>query len=201
MYLTKIKIKKLVEGEYTYPTWTTNSVYPLKTQFIGNSTSVFYNTKSNREISRIFPNDISLTPRLIYALGLLKGEGPTSLGKSNYRRITITNSNPAIINIILEEFDKNNLFKISRLIDKSIHLLHYTESENQVIDYWVKNLNLPKNKFKCFNDGIKTSPFGVCHVYISDVLLRRILDLLHNKFLNESTSTYLSKAQPYNKVA
>ena len=95
----------------------------------------------------------------------------------------MTNADYQIIKIVLEELDKNNIFKKSSLIDKSIHLLHYTESKNKVVDYWSKKLNLPKRKFKCFDDKSKTSPFGVCHVYISDVLLRRIIDLIHDEFI------------------
>lgn len=115
-------------------------------------------------------------------MGLLRGEGSTSLGKSNYRRFTISNSDSKVINLILGELDKNNLFKKSNLIDKSIHLIHHIEPKNKVINYWSKKLNLPESKFKCFDDKSKTSPFGVCHVYISDVLLRRIVDLIHSQF-------------------
>jgi len=182
MNLTKINIKKLVEGRKTYPTWTTNSSYIIKTQDIGNNILVYYITKSNRKISRVFPNEINLTPKLSYVLGLIKGEGSTSLGKSNYRRFTLTNSNPRIINLIFKELDKNNLFKKSDLINKSVHLLHYIKSKDEVIDYWSKKLNLSKNKFKCFDDKTKTSLFGVCHVYISDVLLRRVIDIIHDEF-------------------
>ena len=184
MNSTKIKINELVEGRLTYPNWTTNSTYPLKTKDYGEDIIIYYKTKGNRKISRFFPKEINLTHRLSYVFGLLKGEGSTSLGKSNYRRFTITNADYRIINLILEELDKNNLFKKSNLIDKSIHLLHHTELKNKVIDYWSKKLNLPKRKFKCFDDKSKTSPFGVCHVYISDVLLRRIIDLIHDEFIN-----------------
>ncbi len=119
---------------------------------------------------------------MIYVLGLLKGEGPASFGKSNYRRLTITNSDPTVINIILNELDDNNIFKKSKLINNSIHLLYHTEPETKVINFWSKKLGLPKDKFKRFNDERKTSLFGVCHVYISDLLLRRVIDLIHSNF-------------------
>ncbi len=182
MELTKINIKKLVEGKKTYPSWSTNSTYYLKFQEQNNNILVYYITKNNKKISRIFPKEVILTSKLIYVLGLLKGEGSTSLGKSNYRRFTITNSDPEIINIILNELENSNLFKKSNIINKSIHLLHYTKSESEVTDFWSKKINLDKNKFKCFDDQRKTSNFGVCHVYISDVLLRRIVDLIHESF-------------------
>src|SRR3989338_11507077 len=113
MNSTKINLKKVVEGNKTYPSWTTNSVYDIKAQETKNCTLVYYQTKTNKKISRVFPKDIILTPNLIYGLGLLKGEGSNSLGKSNYRRLTITNSDPKIINLILSELDKNDLFKKS----------------------------------------------------------------------------------------
>ncbi|MBU2634283.1 MAG: hypothetical protein KJ674_03490 [Nanoarchaeota archaeon] len=184
MNSTKINIKNLVKGKITYPSWITNSTYSLKTKYKGNNILVYYITKSNRQISRNFPKEINLTHRLSYVFGFLKGEGPTSLGKSNYRRFTITNSDPNIIKITLEELEKHNLFQKSHLIDKSIHLLHHQESNKKVIKYWSQKLNLPENKFKCFSDEKRTSKFGVCHVYISDVLLRRIIDLIHEKFKN-----------------
>ncbi len=188
MNSTKIEIKELVKGKNTYPSWTTNSSYPLRTKDEGGNILVYYIIKRNRKISRLFPKEINLTPKLSYVLGLLKGEGSTSLGKSNYRRFTITNSDPKVINIILEGLNENSLFRKSNLIDKSVHLLHYIESQDMVVDYWSKKLGLPKNKFKCFDDKTKTSFFGVCHVYISDVLLRRIIDLIHDKFLEKDYS-------------
>ena len=180
----KIDVHKLVKGKKTYPSWATNASHILRTENRDKELLVYYLTKSNRRISRIFPNQLDLTPSFIYALGLLKGEGSNSLGKSNYRRLTITNNDYHLINLILEELEKSNLFKRSDLIDKSLHLLHHQDSDKKVIEYWSKCLHLPKKKFKCFNDERKTTPSGTCHVYISDVLLRRILDLVHDEFFN-----------------
>lgn len=184
MNSTKINIKNLVKGKMTYPNWTTNSTYPLQVIENEGNVTVYYKIKGNRIINRIFPSTLYLTPHLSYVLGLIKGEGSTSLNKSNYRRFTLTNSNPKIINIILNEMDKNNLFKKSNINNNSIHLLHYTEIEEAVVQYWSNALNLPKIKFKCFDDKLKTSEYGVCHVYISDVLLRRVIDIIHDEFLN-----------------
>ncbi|MBU2639889.1 MAG: hypothetical protein KKG75_04260 [Nanoarchaeota archaeon] len=179
----EIEISKLIEGKQTYPSWATNSIHNLQSHEDKEGVLVYYRTKSNKLISRFFPNKVNLTPRLIYVLGLLKGEGSNSIGDSNYRRFTMTNSDPAIIKIVLNELDKHNLFKKSKLIDKSIHLLHHTKSNKEVISYWSKKLGLNKSKFKCFNSK-KTTPFGVCHVYISDVLLRRVVDLIHEKIMD-----------------
>lgn len=186
MNCNKIDIKELVKGEFTYPNWSTSSTYSLKAKELCNDVLVYYFTKSNRKISRIFPKEIDLTPRLCYILGFLKGEGSTSLGKSNYRRLTITNSEPKILKQVLNELEGTKLFKKEKLIDKSINLLHHLKHGDKVIDYWSKKLDLPKSKFKCFDDERKTSSFGVCHIYISDVLLRRVIDLIHNKFLTKT---------------
>ena len=111
MNLIKISIKKLVEGNKTYPSWSTNSTYDVKVKNNGNSALVYYDIKTNKRINRIFPKQINLTSSFIYTLGLLKGEGSNALGKSNYRRLTITNSNPEIIKLILNELEKSGLLK------------------------------------------------------------------------------------------
>ncbi|MBU0980924.1 MAG: hypothetical protein KJ709_09045, partial [Nanoarchaeota archaeon] len=184
MSSTTINIQKLVKGKYTYPSWSTNSTYQLRSRICGNEIEVYYITKSNRKISRIFPKHISISHRLSYVLGFLKGEGSNSLGKSNYRRFTITNTDPEIMKFVLMELDRNDLFHTIDLIDKSVHLLHFTLPYKKVIEYWSNKLNLNKNKFKCFHDEKRTSPYGVCHIYISDVLLRRIVDLIHEKIMS-----------------
>lgn len=174
----KIKLKSLVEGQVTYLSWTTSSIYSLKAEENDNDVLVYYKIQTNKRISRVFPKEITLTPKFTYTLGLLKGEGSNALGKSNYRRLTITNSNPDIIKLILDELEISNLFKKSDLIAKSVHLLHHTELDEDVIAYWSNQLDIPRIKFKCFDDKLKTSKYGVCHVYISDVLLRRVIDIL-----------------------
>jgi hypothetical protein len=179
----KLDIAKLVKNKKTYPSWSTKSTYSLKTYKFEKGILVYYKTKTNRSISRSFPNKLNLTPKLLYVLGFLKGEGSTSLGNSNYRRFTITNSDPKIMKMVLDELDKHNIFKRNKIIKKSIHLVHHLLPDQKVINYWSKELELDKNKFKCFKLK-ETSPFGVCHVYISDVLLRRVVDLIHKKIMN-----------------
>ncbi|MBI4453280.1 hypothetical protein HY636_01430 [Candidatus Woesearchaeota archaeon] len=184
MDFKKINIKLLIEGKKTYPSWSTKERHNLYAKEEYPYTTIYYYTKSNKIISKSFPSDVILTPKLLYVFGILIGECPTSLGDSNYRRVTITNSNPKLIQIVLEELEKANLLKISYIIDKSIHLLHFKKDDNVVIDYWAKELNLSTGKFKCFNDKSKTTDYGVCHVYISNVLLRRVIDLIQEYILN-----------------
>lgn len=182
----KINLKQLLKEKKTYPSWTTNSVYPLKVEEVNNEILVYYNTKANHKISRIFPAEIELTPKLTYVFGFLKGEGPTSLGKSNYRRFTITNTDPLILNITLTELENSTLFKKEEIIDKSIHLMHHTKSDEEVIKYWSNKLNLPEKKFKCFKAKPGRNAFGVCHVFISNVLLRRVIDVIHEEIFLKS---------------
>ncbi len=185
--MISISVQEIINNKQTYPSWTTNSTYPIECKNLGNETLVYYVIKGNRKISRIFPKNIELSPRLSYALGFLKGEGSTSLGKSNYRRLTITNSIPEIIKLVIDELDKNDLFSKEKIIDKSISILHHTLPDEEVIDFWSKQLQLYKSKFRCYDDKSKTSQHGVCHVYISDVLLRRVIDLMHDYFNNANS--------------
>lgn len=180
---TVIHLHKLVKDKFTYPSWTTNSVYPLGSIHSKQKSTIYYKTKTNKVISREFPKIVNLTPQFIYVLGILKGEGSSSLGKSNYRRFTITNSNPKVLSIVLNELEKAKLFSRSDLIKNSVYVMHHKESNLKVIYYWSKMLSIPKYKFKCFRSEKQTSKYGVCHIYISDVLLRRIVDLMHEQLM------------------
>ncbi|MFH1134162.1 MAG: hypothetical protein V1735_06760 [Nanoarchaeota archaeon] len=183
MVTKSLSINRLIKGKKTYPTWSTESCHRLAVENYNQGVIVFYFTKGKRKISRRFPKNIALSPKFCYALGFLKGEGSNSLGKSNYRRFTITNSDPVILSFVLNELGKNQLFQPDDLIDKSVHLIHFTKSPSEVIAYWSNMLSIPKKKFVCFYDKKRTSPFGVCHIYISDVLLRRVVDLFHEKMI------------------
>ncbi|MBN2142343.1 hypothetical protein JW711_03345, partial [Candidatus Woesearchaeota archaeon] len=55
------------------------------------------------------------------------------------------------------------------------------KSKDEVIKYWSEKTKLPKNKFSFVSTQKRTKEFGICHIYISDVLLRRVLDLIMNK--------------------
>ena len=178
MIKRKIQIEKVVQGKSTYPSWSTNSEYLLETSTKNGKVIVHYKINGGRKIEREFPESIDLTPRLCYVLGLIKGEGANSLGKSNYRRFTLTNSDPAVIKLVLSELENAGFLNVSEIPDSAFHLLHFKKSEDNVKEYWSNNLGLPKEKFKCFNDKNKTSDFGVCHLYLSDVLLRRTIDLI-----------------------
>jgi hypothetical protein len=179
MQYSKIEIQEIIKGKYTYPNWSTSTSYALKCKEVNDRiVCVYYITKSNKKVSRNFPKNIILTPKLTFILGLIKGEGANALGKSNYRRFTFTNSDWELIDNVLNLLDENKFFLKEKLPGRSLQLIHFIGKEKEVIDFWSKKLKLPRSKFKCFNDKRKTTKYGVCHIYISDVLLRRIIDLI-----------------------
>jgi hypothetical protein len=86
-----------------------------------------------------------------------------------------------MISMTLSESDNSNLFKKSSLIDKSIHIMHHTKPNEEAVKYWSDMLRLPLAIFKCFKAKPGRNPFGVCHVYISNVLLRKVIDMIHEE--------------------
>jgi len=180
--MIKINILKIIEGKKTYPSWSTGRTYSLQTKDLGDKIVIYYKIENGRIIKRTFPKILNLTPKLSYALGILEGEGATALGKSNYRRFTMTNSDPKVINIVLNELEKHGLFSKNDLKVNNVQIVHYTDSEKEVFDYWSKQLRIPVTKFKSFDMEKKTTKKGVCHIYVSDVLLRRVIDLIKEEF-------------------
>jgi len=179
----KINVKKIIEGKLTYPSWTTGSQHVIKCDYLNNKeVLVHYNTKGPivRKISRKFPKFIDADHIFIWVLGFLKGEGSNSKGKSNYRRFTITNKNPEFIILTLKVlYEKGLLY--NDLPDKTCHIIH-SQDKLKAMNYWQNKLGLDKSKFSYIDDNNKTSLYGVCHVYLSDVLLRRVVDEI-NEFI------------------
>ena len=174
----KIALRKIIEGKMTYPSWSTNKVYEIHCKKVTESEIIAYYCLQGpikRKISRTFPKYLDLSPRFIWVLGFLRGEGANSKGKSNYRRFTLTNSNPELIKICLCELHVQKLIDITNLPKNSFHIIHALD-ERKATEYWSAKLSVDSYKIKCFDDVKKTSLFGVCHVYIRDVLLRRAID-------------------------
>lgn len=178
----KINIAKLIKNRYTYPSWTTSTCYKLNSEEIDNNfLKVYYiiNKCVKRKVERIFPKELTITPRFAFVLGLICGEGANKLGKSNYRRFTFTNKDPELIKIVLNELDRNKILNIKNLPDKSFYIHHTKKEEKDVVVFWSKMLGFDKNKFNFIKYKIQSSEYGVCHFYLSDVLLRRVIDLLN----------------------
>ncbi len=180
-----IKIEELIKGKKTYPKWHSNAEYELVSKILNkHQILVYYNTKGpiKRRVKRIFPQEIACDPCFLWVLGFLKGEGANSLGKSNYRRFTLTNTNPQLIQIVLEKLEEKELLHIADIPDAAFNIIH-TKKPAESVKYWSQQLNLPKTKFKVYDDKNNTSDYGVCHLYLSDVLLRRIIDLMHEQVI------------------
>ncbi|MBI2144594.1 hypothetical protein HYU17_05620 [Candidatus Woesearchaeota archaeon] len=183
-----IDLGKLVDGIKTYPSWTTGRQYPLCIQAIDNEhIEIFYQIAGpvKRKISRQFPRELKLRSRFIWALGFLKGEGSNALGKSNYRRFTITNTNPEFLRIVLDELESMHLFQRENLSNTGVNVLHAKEAESTVRAFWSRELCIPVEKIRYYGDKVKTSKNGVCHIYISDVLLRRVVDEVSSYVMKE----------------
>lgn len=184
-----IDLCKLVDGIKTYPSWTTSRQYSLGVQTIDDEhIKIFYQIAGpiKRKISRQFPRKLKLNPRFIWALGFLKGEGSNSLGKSNYRRFTITNTNPEFLRIVLDELESMHLFRRENISNTGVNVLHAKEAESIVRAFWSAELCIPVEKIRYYDDKVKTSKYGVCHIYISDVLLRRVVDEVSSCIMKES---------------
>jgi hypothetical protein len=185
MKIKTIELKSLLEGKKTYPSWSTDSTYFLECKEIGkNKIVVYYTTKNNKTFSRIFPKEIVMTPKLACILGLIKGEGANALGKSNYRRFTFTNSDSELVRHVIKMLHEAELFSKQDIKNNSFYIMHFKKEQDEVIKFWSKKLNVPESKFKCVDTKEKTRDYGICHLYISDALLRRIIDLLINEVLN-----------------
>lgn len=187
-----IKVSEIVKGETTHPNWSSGSVYPLESFDEGDKTVVKYvmnKTINNRSYSRKFPKEIKLTLKLCWVLGFLRGEGFNGLGKSTYHRFGVTNKNPKLVNFVLNELDFCGLLIKNNLPDNSIEIMHFSGKKEEVIKYWSSSLNVPvyKIKIKHYRHQFEKSKYGVCHVYLTDVLLRRIVDILHEKIIEKNS--------------
>jgi len=182
----ELDLLELMDNKLTYPSWSTSTVYPINCSVLSdNEISVFYeiNGPVRRRVSRRFPRFIKLEPNLIWLLGFLNGEGSNSICQSNYRRFTVTNKNPALIKLTIEYLHNISFIDKHKLSAGCFHIIHAKEITT-AIQYWSESLSLPEPMFKLFHDVNKTSRYGVCHFYLSDVLLRRVVDELNNHFMS-----------------
>lgn len=186
-----ISIKKVLKGTLTYPSWSTKSQYLLQFENIDKEKIKAYYiiTKGpiKRKIQNIFPKKIKLDPGFCWMLGFIKGEGMNSTRGKSYYRFLITNKNPSLINKVLEELEKSKLFSKKDLSPKSIHILHSNGPKKIVEKYWSQQLNMSRsliNIGKNEKNPLKKSKYEVCHVYISNVLLRLLIDKLNERIIN-----------------
>ncbi len=176
-----LELQPVVEGKLTYPSWTTSAEYSLEVEQVSEKEIlVFYrvlNSAVPRLVKRLFPSRIELSSSFFWVLGFLEGEGANKLGKSNYRRVTITNSNAKDMRAVLDELERQWLLKRIDLPVGAVQIFVKDPSE-KVEQYWRAKLNVSPEQIRLFEKSNATSPTGICHIYVSDVLLRRVIDLI-----------------------
>jgi hypothetical protein len=182
----RIGLKSVLQDVKTYPSWTAGREYSLDVSPLSlTEILVSYRIDASavpRRIKRVFPAKIRLTPRFCWMLGFLRGEGANKLGKSNYRRVTITNTNAEDMRIVLDELGRAKLLRRSELRAGAVHIFAREPSE-AVKRYWSEHLQLPPTTLRIFKKENSTTQFGTCHIYHSDVLLRRVLDCIQGAIL------------------
>jgi len=182
-----IDLASLLRGKLTYPTWSTESRYPLSVEIQGSEISISYKHKGNKRPKRNFPRYIKITPKLLWFFGFIYGEGSKSQGRSAYRRFTITNSDPKGLKLALDILEETKLLRRKDIPNRSIKIARSSlHNDVKLIEYWKKELQVSDEKFYMAPkyDENKKTEFGVCHIFISDVLLRRTIDELSIDILN-----------------
>jgi hypothetical protein len=192
-----IDLAKILDGKTTYPTWSCGRTYPLEiTCNNSNSVRVTYRRKNGgKRPVRAYPRFIELSPKLVWVLGFLKGEGLRSRGSSAYRRFTVTNTDPEPLKLVIQVLQETGL--LGELPVRSLKIgRNNPKRDGEIADYWSKELGVPKSKlyFPPKPDEMKHAKFGACHVYISDVLFRLVMDAIAEhvfgllEYSSESTS-------------
>jgi len=186
-----IDLAKILSGRSTYPTWSYGRTYPLEITVVTDLVKVTYKRKNGgkRPIG-MYPRYVQLSPKLMWVFGFLKGEGSRSKGSSAYRHFTVTNADPEPLRLVLRVLQEtgllhelpNGCLKISRSDPRR---------DRELLDYWSRELGVPACKFYLppKPDEIKHAKFGVCHIYISNVLLRLVIDAIAEYILGTVESS------------
>jgi len=182
----RIDLKRLLENKYTYKTRSGYS-HLLKTKVINEKDILVYyevGGKIKRSVSRIFPQYLDITNRFMWVLGFINGEGLKSINSvSSMYRFAVTNNDPSTIKNVLKVLDESKLFKINNLPINSIKINYGNKCFVQSLkSYWSKELGLTKEKIKLAlkPQKQKKAKYGTATLYISDVLLRRVMDIISN---------------------
>ena len=140
-----------------------------------------------KRIKRTFPCYIYLTPGFCWSLGFYKGEGLNSIKSKTYYRFGISNKNPVYINKFMDEMISSKLLAKHQIRGKCFQIHHFAYDLEDVKKYWSNKLDFPLELFSArdYNHNLTKEGNGVCHFDISEVLLRRILDLINDEVLAE----------------
>lgn len=183
----ELDLSNIIKNKNTYPNWSTGSTYPLRFKDLGKDIEIYYIAEKNitkKRYSKIFPKHIDLTPGFCWTLGFIKAEGLNSINSHSYSQFHITNKNPEMLKKVIKELDKSGLLTKDKWPGKCFQIANAYGDEKEVIKYWSKALNVNINKFfiKRYKHELRKSYFGICHIVVGDVLLRRIIDLI-NEFI------------------
>jgi len=175
----KIDILKLLNDVETYPTWYSNKTYRFIVTDNKDGTITVMYPCTGRQPKQTFNRYIELTPQLIWTLGFIEGEGLKSRGKSAYRRFIVTNNDSEKMAFVLDVLETYNFVKRSNLTKNSIRIRYGNEhNREKLLKYWSKKLNVKRNIIYISQtpDPIKKSEFGTCDIYLSNIILRRVID-------------------------
>ncbi len=178
-----IDLQSIIRDEETYPSWSTGRRYKLKVfEEYDNEITIGYVTVSNRKFMRKFPKQITVSQELLWLIGFARGEGTQSTGKSGHIRFTLTNANARLMKNAISILCKTGLINRDSIYAKNALRINRSENhdDTKLLIFWKKELSAPKSAFYFApkRDKNKKKINGVCHLYITDALLRRIFDLV-----------------------
>ena len=184
-----IDLADLLKNKYTYLNRNGNS-HKLNIKLINNKkilVSFKIAGKIDKIISRVFPRYIKFNERFAWVFGFFAGEGLKSIEPtSSIYRFAVTNNDPTYIRKVINVLDETKLLRTNNLPTKCI-IIKYGKKCNKSIlkSYWSKNLKLSKDKIKIAKNSEegKKAKYGTATLCVSNLLLRRVFDLINECFL------------------
>ncbi|MDA4127572.1 MAG: hypothetical protein OK452_10305 [Thaumarchaeota archaeon] len=182
-----ISIGSIVQGKSTYQSRGGHS-YILQTRDISESEiEVSYEITGGavrRRIARVFPREVEVDPRFIWVLGLLRGEGLKSIGpRSSMYRFYVVNNDYLVIRAVVRVLDESRLERWEHMKNRNgLVRISYGPAcdKSEVRKYWAEKLGMPGRDIDlaAHAEPQKRARYGSCMLTMSDVLLRRVVDLI-----------------------
>ena len=117
------------------------------------SYKVLYKQGGYKKVECSIPKVIETNNLFWEALGILQGEMKKSNKNLGYANTSFTNSNPDIVNHVLDFFEeffniKRNSWRITIIFNsKDFPLRHKEEFESKIRNFWINNLKVPNENF------------------------------------------------------
>jgi len=137
----------------------------------------------------IFPRFARVDDKFFELIGFLDGEMSKKISKTGGSALKISNAEPIIIREIIKRFNKyfnihKNSWTASLVLNNKLNQFHEI-ADNELKDFWAKNVGLPKNRFTktTLQKKYKSlfSNNGIIQIRYSNTLFFRILlDILKN---------------------